>query len=162
MLVSRYLGEAMSLEALVYESDAGETLSLRGTKLRVLSTAATSVGASTFEFTAAPGWDTGSHLHGAIEEQFYVVDGEMELRAGDELIVGRSGTFVSVPAGIAHGFANRSASAARMLLVCTPPGHERYFTELAQILSRDGAPDPAEIGALRARFDTTQVSALTV
>ncbi|MDT7538688.1 MAG: hypothetical protein QOI82_2273 [Actinomycetota bacterium] len=152
----------MSLQALIYQPDGGETLSLRGTKVRVLSTAATSVGASTFEFTASPGWDTGSHLHSTIEEQFYVVDGEMELRAGDELIVGRPGTFVSVPAGIPHAFANRTATPARMLLLCTPPGHERYFAELADILFRDGAPDPDEIGALRARFDTTQVSPLTL
>jgi uncharacterized RmlC-like cupin family protein len=157
-----YVGDAMSLQALIYEPDAGEALSLRGTKVRVLSTAATSIGASTFEFTALPGWDTGSHLHAAIEEQFYVVDGEMELRAGSDLIVGGPGTFVSVPAGIPHAFANRGPTPARMLLVCTPPGHERYFGELADILSREGAPDPAEIGALRARFDTTQVSPLTV
>ena len=48
------------------------------------------------------------------------------------------------------------------LLVCTPPGHERYFAELAALLTREGAPDPDEIAALRARYDTTQVSALTV
>jgi uncharacterized cupin superfamily protein len=110
---------------------------------------------------AAPGFDTGAHFHSKIEEQFFVIDGEMELRAGDRLIVGRPGSFVAVPTGIAHAFANRSNMPARILLVTTPPGHERYFAELAQILSREGTPDPAEIAALRARFDTTQVSSLT-
>ncbi|GAC1611477.1 MAG: cupin domain-containing protein [Mycobacteriales bacterium] len=152
----------MSLEAVIVAPEAGETLTLRGTKVRVLSTAASSVGAATFEFQALPGWDTGSHFHSSLEEQFYVIDGEMELRAGDELIVGGAGTFVSVPTGISHAFANRSESTARMLLVVTPPGHERYFAELAELLSREGAPDPDEIAALRARFDTTQVSPLTV
>ena len=151
----------MSLEALIHEPEAGETLSLRGTKVRILSTAATSVGASTFEFVAAPGWDTGSHVHSKIEEQFYVIDGEMELRAGDRLIVGRPGAFVTVPTGVPHAFANRAERPARMLLVATPPGHERYFAGLAEILSRAGAPDPDEIAALRARFDTTQVSPLS-
>jgi len=151
----------MSLEALIHGPEAGETLSLRGTTVRLLSTAATSVGASTFEFVAAPGWDTGSHLHSKIEEQFYVVDGEMELRAGDRLIVGRPGTFVSVPTGVPHAFANRANRPARLLVVATPPGHERYFLELAEILSRPDAPDPDEIAALRTRFDTTQVSPLS-
>ena len=151
----------MSLDALIHEPEAGETLSLRGTKVRMLSTAANSVGASTFEFLAAPGFDTGSHIHSKIEEQFYVIDGEMELRAGDRLIQARPGAFVSVPTGIAHAFANRSRLPARMLLVTTPPGHERYFAELADILAREGAPDPDEIAALRARFDTTQVSPLS-
>jgi quercetin dioxygenase-like cupin family protein len=152
----------MSLEALIHEPGAGETLSLRGTKVRVLTTAATSVGASTFEFSAAPGFDTGSHFHSTIEEQFYVIDGEMEIRAGDRVIVGQPGTFVGIPTGIVHAFANRSKDLpARMLLVTTPPGHERYFAELTEILSRAGAPDPDEIAALRARFDTTQVSSLS-
>lgn len=151
----------MSAEALVYDPEGGETLTLRGTKVRLLCTAADSVGASTFEFFAAPGFDTGSHFHSKIEEQFYVVDGEMELRAGDRTIAGKPGTFVTVPTGVAHGFANRSGRPARMLLVCTPPGHERYFAELATILSRPGAPDPEEIGVLRGRYDTTQVSPLS-
>ena len=151
----------MSLQALIYESEAGETIDLRGTKVRVLCTAANSVGASTFEFLAAPGFDTGAHIHSKVEEQFYVIDGEMELRAGDRVIVGGAGTFVTVPTGIAHAFANRSDAPARMLLVTTPPGHERYFAELAEILSRPGVPEADEIAALRARFDTTQVESLT-
>lgn len=151
----------MSLESVIYGPESGETLDLRGTKVRLLATAATSIGASTFEFVAASGWDTGSHFHSKIEEQFYVIDGELELRAGDRLIEGRAGTFIAVPPGTAHAFANRSNLPARMLLVATPPGHERYFAELADILSRPGVPDPDEIAALRARFDTTQVSALT-
>jgi|SRR5579883_2135437 len=86
----------MSLHAVIRPPDGGESLMLRGTKVRVLATAADSVGAATFEFVAMPGWDTGSHLHSKIEEQFYVIDGEMELRAGDQVIAGRPGTFVSV------------------------------------------------------------------
>lgn len=152
----------MSIEALMYEPGGGEMLTLGGTTLRVLSTATSSIGASTFEFIAKPGWDTGSHLHSKIEEQFYVIDGEMELRAGNRVIVGRPGTFVTAPAGIPHAFANRGDLPARMLLVCTPPGHERYFAELAAILSRGGAPDPDEIAQLRARYDTTQVSPLSI
>ena len=102
----------MSLQALIYEPEAGETVELRGTKVRVLCTEANSVGASTFEFLAAPGFDTGAHYHSKIEEQFYVIDGEMELRAGDRRIVGCAGTFVTVPTGVAHGFANRSDAPA--------------------------------------------------
>lgn len=151
----------MSLEAVIYEPGMGDTLDLRGTKVRVLCTAADSVGASTFEFLTEPGFDTGSHYHSKIEEQFYVIDGEMELRVGDRLIAGRAGTFVTIPTGVAHAFANRSDRQARMLIVTTPPGHESYFADLAVILTRPGAPDPDEIAALRARYDTTQVSPLS-
>jgi mannose-6-phosphate isomerase-like protein (cupin superfamily) len=151
----------MSLQALIRDPDAGETLTFRGTKIRILSTAVESVGASTFEFLAVPGWDTGSHLHNTLEEQFFVLEGEMEIRAGDRLFAAHSGTFVNVPPGVVHAFANRGDALARMLLVTTPPGHERYFADLAAILARDGAPDPDEIADLRARYDTTQVSPLS-
>jgi len=49
---------------------------------------------------------------------------------------------------------------ARVLMTVSPPGHEHYFEELAR-LTAQGAPDPKAIGALRARFDTDQLSALT-
>jgi mannose-6-phosphate isomerase-like protein (cupin superfamily) len=151
----------MSLEALIRDPDGGETLSLHGTKIRILSTAVESVGASTFEFLAVPGWDTGSHLHATIEEQFFVLEGAMEIRAGDDLVVAHPGTFVNIPPGVVHAFANRGNALARMLLVTTPPGHERYFADLAAILARGNAPDPDEIASLRARYDTTQVSPLS-
>ena len=151
----------MTLEAVVHDPGAGDSLSLRGTKVRVLTTAATSVGASTFEFLAAPGFDTGSHYHTRVEEQFYVLEGEIEVRADDRLVEATPGTFIALPTGVPHGFANRTGTVSRLLIVTTPPGHEQYFDGLAEILSREGAPDPEEIGALRARFDTVQVSALT-
>src|SRR3978361_1250775 len=94
-----HVGGLMSLAAMIRDPGVGETLSLHGTEIRVLSTAAQSVGASTFEFLAVPGFDTGSHLHGTVEEQFYVLDGEMEIRAGHRLIAAHPGTFVNVPTG---------------------------------------------------------------
>jgi mannose-6-phosphate isomerase-like protein (cupin superfamily) len=151
----------MSAEAVIIGPGSGRVISLRGTEIRVLSTTADCAGASSFEFRALPGFDTGSHIHSRIEELFYVLDGQMELRAGDRIIHGGPGTFVCVPAGVPHAFANRGESPARLLLVCSPAGHERYFEELAAILAREGPPDPEAIGALRARFDTIQVSSLT-
>ncbi len=94
----------------------------------------------------------------AAEERMFVVAG-----GGDNVLTGwRPGAFVTVPIGMPHAFANRTNAPARMLLNCTPPGNERYFAELAEILTREGPPDPDEIAALRSRYDTTQVSTLKV
>ena len=38
---------------------------------------------------------------------------------------------------------------------------ERYFEELAAILAKPGSPDVQAIAALRKRYDTEQVSALS-
>jgi len=42
----------------------------------------------------------------------------------------------------------------------TPPGHDRYFDELAMILAADGPPDSEAIAALRRNYDTEQLSSL--
>lgn len=42
----------------------------------------------------------------------------------------------------------------------SPPGHDRYFEELAAILTTDGPPDAKAIADLRGRYDTEQLSAL--
>jgi hypothetical protein len=47
------------------------------------------------------------------------------------------------------------------LLVLSPPGHDRYFDELADVLTADGQPDPDAIANLRKRYDTRQIETLT-
>jgi len=61
---------------------------------------------------------------------------------------------------VPHAFANRSDAPARFLLILSPPEHDRYFDELAEILAVDGPPDGDAIGDLRRRFDTKQISSL--
>ena len=45
-------------------------------------------------------------------------------------------------------------------MTVSPPGHERYFEELAAMAS-GGTPDVQAIGELRGRYDTNQLSGLT-
>jgi hypothetical protein len=44
-------------------------------------------------------------------------------------------------------------------MTVSPPGHERYFEELAEVVA-NGAADPTTVAELRARYDTDQLSAL--
>jgi uncharacterized RmlC-like cupin family protein len=67
---------------------------------------------------------------------------------------------VFVPPGVPHAFANRGAAPSRLLLILSPPAHDRYFDELAEILAADGPPDSEAIAALRKRYDTEQLSSL--
>ncbi len=65
-----------------------------------------------------------------------------------------------VPAGCPHAFANRGTRPARMLFVVSPPGHERYLGELAQLVGHSGPPDQGAITELRARYDIEQLTPL--
>ena len=153
----------MSVEAIVIQSGGGKTLSLRGTEIAYKAEGERPGGGPTFfEFIAAPGFSTGDHIHSKIEEIFYVVDGEFQIRAGDRSITAHSGDFVLVPPGVPHGFGNPSDGPAKMVLLISPAAvHERYFEELAEILATPGAPDIQAISELRRRYDTEQVSPLT-
>jgi hypothetical protein len=65
-----------------------------------------------------------------------------------------------VPVGCPHAFSNPGATPAKVFLQVAPPGHERYFQELGEILSRGGPPDREAIAELRRRYDTEQLTPL--
>jgi quercetin dioxygenase-like cupin family protein len=77
--------------------------------------------------------------HHAFDEAFYVLEGELTFQLGDELLTRGAGELAFVARGVHHTFANRSDAEARMLLICTPAGFERYFQRMA---ARAAGVDP--------------------
>ncbi|MBV9050226.1 MAG: cupin domain-containing protein [Solirubrobacterales bacterium] len=139
----------------------GDAVSLRGTEVTFKLKSDEAEGASLTEWVAAPGFDTGLHVHQRLEETWYVLDGELEFRLGDEVFIAAAGACVFVPPQVPHAFANRSQALTKFLLMMSPPTHDRYFIELAEILGRSGQPDSEAIAALRTKYDTQQLSSLT-
>jgi mannose-6-phosphate isomerase-like protein (cupin superfamily) len=150
----------MGATAVLLEAGEGRTVSLRGTEVAFKVESGDAVGASCTEWRAAPGFDTGLHVHERLEETWYMLDGQLEFRLGDETIHATAGATVFVPAQVPHAFANRGETPARFLLLMSPPTHDRYFDELAEILAVDGPPDSDAIADLRRRYDTKQISSL--
>jgi mannose-6-phosphate isomerase-like protein (cupin superfamily) len=60
------------------------------------------------------------HVHHADDELWYVLEGALAFRIGDETIEARAGEAVLGPRGVPHTFWNPAAEAARYLLVMTP------------------------------------------
>ena len=150
----------MSEKAVLLEAGEGRSASLRGTEVVFKVQSDQAAGASCVEFVAAPGFDTGLHVHERLEETWYILDGVIEFRVGEETFEAASGACVFVPPRVPHAFANRTDTPATFLLIMSPPGHDRYFDELAEILAVDGPPDSEAIAALRRRYDTEQLSSL--
>jgi quercetin dioxygenase-like cupin family protein len=117
---------------------------------------------SMFEWTIAPRFSTGLHVHRVQEETFYVLEGECDWQIGEQRVHAARGTFVFIPPGVPHNIANATDVPARVLMTVSPPGHERYFEELSQMVVGGKRPDSETIAALRERFDTDQLSALKV
>ena len=148
-------------QAVTLQPGQGRSVSLRGTEVRFTVESTQAKGASCTEWDAAPGFDTGLHVHERLEETWHVLAGELEFRLGEEAFTATAGATVFVPPRVAHAFANRTDTPARFLLIMSPPSHDRYFDELAEILAVDGPPDSEAIADLRRRYDTEQISSLT-
>ena len=93
------------------------------------------------------------HLHRHHEETFYVLEGELTVRAGTRKIVAPAGSFVVVPRGVAHRPSNPGTSLTRVLLVFSPAGMGGFFEEAAwERVPLAGAPptDPEVLAKLEA------------
>ncbi len=67
----------------------------------------------------------------------------MEVREGDRTFVAGGGSFAFVPRGVVHGFKNVGTEPARMLIMATPAGLERFFEEVGQpARAGETAPPP--------------------
>src|SRR6267154_561033 len=56
----------------------------------------------------------------------------------------KPGAYVFIPPGVPHNTGNASDKPARMLMTVSPPGHEYYFVELSEVVSRGDANVIAE------------------
>jgi len=117
----------------------GKTFWGPGDAYTFLATGAETNGAY-FQLKAVVGVGGGPppHLHHDEDETFYVVDGCLEMRLGEETISVNSGDYVSVPRGTVHSYRNIGSSPAVMLVTFVPAGFERFFEEVF-----DPATDPA-------------------
>lgn len=151
----------MQTAAVIHLPEEAPRLNVAGHPMLVLSTARESRHASMFDWVVPPRFATGLHVHRVQEETFYVLDGVCEWRIGDRVVTARRGAYVFIPPGVAHDIRNPGDTPARLLMTVSPPGHERYFEALAG-LTAEGRPDPESLASLRRRFDTDQLSTLTV
>ena len=70
------------------------------------------------------------HRHD-FDETFYVLEGELTFRLGNDLVTRRAGELAFARRGVPHTYANLSGAPARVLLVITPAGFERYFARMS-------------------------------
>ena len=92
------------------------------------------------------------HTHETLHDMFYVLEGTLTLRVGDETVEAGPGTFACAPPGVVHTFSNASDAPVRFLNFNTPSGWEHYMRALAEE-ARSGPLTPESIGRVASRFD---------
>jgi mannose-6-phosphate isomerase-like protein (cupin superfamily) len=135
--------------------DDGEFLDFGFSSLRILLRAEETGGAfGLTEQTLEAGTLAGpSHTHANEIGFFYVLDGQIGVQLGEGVLVAGPHCTVSVPAGMRHTFWNPGDVPARVLELFTPAGFERWFEDLARLISQD-PPDLDAIVASARRFGT--------
>jgi mannose-6-phosphate isomerase-like protein (cupin superfamily) len=147
------------MEPIVWKPGDGEAITVLGNTLILKAGAAdTDGGLMLMEYTVGPGFpDPPAHSHEHTFDMFFVLEGELLMRLGDETVTAPAGSFVLVPPGTVHTFSNPGAEPVRYLSLMTPGGFEQYFRDLQEALG-DGPPDPAVLGELMSHYDVVPAS----
>jgi len=92
------------------------------------------------------------HIHHHEEESFYVLEGTLEITLGERKVRATTGDFVQVPRGLVHRFQNTGSATARLLLIFSPAGIEKYFEEVLERVHDRSAAIPMVTDAVIARL----------
>jgi quercetin dioxygenase-like cupin family protein len=84
------------------------------------------------EASVPPGAGPPPHIHHDADEAYYVLEGELEVLAGEHTFTARAGSYVYIPQGTLHRFQNVGTRASRMLVLLTPAGFENFLFEVGQ------------------------------
>jgi quercetin dioxygenase-like cupin family protein len=98
---------------------------------------------SLIEFEVKPGGGVAPHFHKGHSDSFYVLEGELEVHVGDEVVSTVPGMYVLAPPGVVHYFRNVSDASARVLNLHTPGGFAEYRIELEALHEKGIQPDQA-------------------
>jgi quercetin dioxygenase-like cupin family protein len=142
-------------EAVIHRPGEGERRAAGGSSAIVIKAGGDDTAGSFFlsETTIDPGFPGPPlHSHERLHDMFYVLDGVLTMRLGDQTHELGAGTFVCVPPGVTHTFGNASDAPVRFLNFNTPAGWENYMRELGEAANA-GPLTPDVIGRIASHYD---------
>jgi quercetin dioxygenase-like cupin family protein len=77
-------------------------------------------GAAVLEYVTRKGEEPADHTHSNEDEMFYVLEGAITFRCGDETFDLEKGGFVFLPSGIQHSYVIPNEETVRLLVVTSP------------------------------------------
>jgi quercetin dioxygenase-like cupin family protein len=94
------------------------------------------------ELLAERGMATPVHRHSREDEAFYILDGQVSVYVGDDVVRAGAGDFLWAPRDVPHAFCVESVQ-ARLLVVATPAGFEQFFFDTGEAAAALTVPPPA-------------------
>jgi quercetin dioxygenase-like cupin family protein len=135
--------QAATLQPYVRCAESGNSFWYLGQLMSTLAEGEDTGGRLTvFEILFPPNSGPPLHVHEREDEAFYVLEGGLSVRMGDEEFEAPAGSFAFQPRGIPHTFRS-SSDGARVLLLMVPSGLEGYFRALSRPAEAMSLPPPA-------------------
>ncbi|MBM3941552.1 MAG: cupin domain-containing protein [SAR202 cluster bacterium] len=134
----------MSFEGKALNPGEGEQYSVLGDAYTFKASNADTGGAYTLTEITTIGDGAPPHIHRTEEEAFYVLEGEVKVRVGENVVTGTPGSFVLIPRGVMHTFSKVGDAPAKLLVIISPPGFEQFFKEIHGVTDMDAVMDAAQ------------------
>ena len=142
-------------EAVVRGPGAGEALRM-GDSTALIKAGVRDAGGrlALLETTLGPGFPGPlPHRHREMFDTFWVLEGTLRMRLGDEEVDAPPGSYAVAPPGTVHTFSNPGSEPVRLLNVMIPGGLEEYLREVHAAMRPGEAPDPQLMARIAARYD---------
>ncbi len=130
------------MDAVILLPGEGERIGAGNSTAVMKATAETTAGAFSMSEGTFPAGMKGPppHAHRHTTDTFYVLEGTLHLTVGEREIDAPAGSYILVPPGIVHTFANTSDQPVRFLNINSPGGWENYLRDLADAMRSGTLP----------------------
>ncbi|MDP9379605.1 MAG: cupin domain-containing protein [Chloroflexota bacterium] len=143
------------MDAVVLLPGQGESITAGASTAVMKATAETTGGAFSMSEGTFPAGMAGPppHAHSHTTDTFYVLEGTLHMMVGDREIDAPAGSYILVPPGVVHTFANTSDEPVRFLNINAPGGWENYLRDLADAMRSGTMPGSPEFARVVAKYD---------
>lgn len=133
----------------------GERIAAGASTAVMKATAETTGGAFSISEATFPAGMNGPplHAHRFTTDTFYVLEGTLHMTVGDREVDASPGSYILVPPGVVHTFANLSDEPVRFLNISAPGGLEKYLRDLAGAMRRGTIPGSPEFERIVGKYD---------
>jgi mannose-6-phosphate isomerase-like protein (cupin superfamily) len=143
------------MDAVILLPGQGERIEAGASTAVMKATAQTTDGAFSMSEVTFPAGMNGPppHAHSFTTDTFSVLEGTLHMIVGDREIDAPAGSYILVPQGVVHTFANTSEEPVRFLNINAPGGWENYLRDLADAMRSGSMPGTPEFAQIVAKYD---------
>ena len=151
--LKEFWAERLMVPVLIQDRSEGLDVSFGGRDSRLLLTGDDSAGRYCIEDVIyAPGWDFPAYHMTEADENWLVIDGEVEITVGNCTETCQAGAFAFIPRETTCRLRNTGSAPARLFQWSSPAGFDRAIQELAEVHRNDADPGSATIDRLLAKY----------